>query len=107
HAHLQTTTDAVLMFWQAQRSLIAWLTQLTMSAVEKEPMIRSDWRILEAMLEPEVALSCELDETGWTDSVRIVGVADSLLRVPGRSDWCALELKLGRAQPAVDLGQAA
>jgi DNA segregation ATPase FtsK/SpoIIIE, S-DNA-T family len=39
--------------------------------------------------------------------VRIVGFADSILRVPGRESFCAVELKLGRSTPVVDLGQAA
>jgi hypothetical protein len=30
-----------------------------------------------------------------------------VLRVPGRDSFCAVELKLGRASPVVDLEQAA
>ena len=106
-AHLQQTTEAVLAFWRAQCALLKWLAEVTKVAIEREPQLRSDWRLLEAMLEPEVAVSCELTDPSWTDSVRLVGIADSLLRVPGRSEWCAIELKLGRGLPAVDLAQAA
>jgi hypothetical protein len=44
--------------------------------------------------------------TGWTEPVRLVGIADSVLCIPQRSGLCAIELKLGRATPVVDLGQA-
>src|SRR5690606_29322283 len=39
--------------------------------------------------------------------VRLVGVADSILRAPNGAGYCAIELKLGRCAPVVDLAQAA
>jgi DNA segregation ATPase FtsK/SpoIIIE, S-DNA-T family len=38
--------------------------------------------------------------------VRLVGVADLVLRIPGEGRWCVVELKLGRGSPQADLMQA-
>ncbi|MFT3766759.1 MAG: FtsK/SpoIIIE domain-containing protein [Minicystis sp.] len=65
------------------------------------------WEDIAEIINAEVALSCEIREPSWTDGVRLAGVADAIVRIPGRSAFCAVELKLGRARPAVDLGQAA
>lgn len=105
--HLHETTSQVLVFWQAAQNLARWLTDLTFTVIEARPDRPIAWEEIAALLTPEVALACEIHERGWTDTVRLVGVADSLLRVPGKPHFCALELKLGRARPVVDLGQAA
>src|SRR6202035_4559475 len=75
--------------------------------LEQSPEARASASHVEKLLQAEIPLSCELREAGWTEPVRLVGIADSILRVPGRASYCAIELKLGRATPVVDLGQAA
>jgi hypothetical protein len=115
-AELQTTSEAVLMVWSAVEHLAGWLvdivTELTHQAGSPggEGRARADaapWEHLGDLLRAEVPLECELCEPTWAEPVRLVGVADSLLRVPGRAAHCAIEIKLGRAAPPIDLGQAA
>ncbi|WP_437966271.1 FtsK/SpoIIIE domain-containing protein [Sorangium sp. So ce260] len=106
-AQLQETTEQVLVFWQAVQHLTRWLADLVWTAVEARQGQPVAWEEVAELFSAEVPLACELREPGWTDAVRLTGVADSLLRVPGRAGFCALELKLGRATPAVDLGQVA
>jgi hypothetical protein len=69
--------------------------------------MRGNWEQLGVALQAEVPLVCELRQPGWTEPVTLYGFADSVVRVPGRNCFCAIELKLGRATPVVDLGQAA
>jgi hypothetical protein len=106
-AHLHETTEQVLVFWSAVQGLTRWLAELTWAVVEARPGQPPTWEEIADLLSAEVRLQCELREPKWTDSVRLTGIADSLLRRPGRDDFCALELKLGRTNPAVDLGQVA
>lgn len=105
-AALQAASAGVLSCWQATRNLCRWLDGIVLELLEHHPLARGTWETLGALLEPEVRMECELDEPGWTEPVRLVGIADSILRVPHRSSYCAIELKLGRAAPVVDLGQA-
>jgi S-DNA-T family DNA segregation ATPase FtsK/SpoIIIE len=77
-----------------------------MELLEKHPETQGSWENLAPLLEAEVPLSCDLEETSWTEPVRLIGIADSILRIPHRGGYCAIELKLGRAKPVVDLGQA-
>jgi len=104
-AHLRETTEQVLVFWQAVQNLVQWLAAITWTILDSERL--GTWERIAEMLCPEVSLACELRESGWADSVRLVGIADSLVSVPGKPHFCALELKLGRANPVIDLGQAA
>lgn len=106
-AHLGQTTAQVLAFWRAAEELSRWLGELAWTVAEARRDTPTSWEDVAARITAEAALSCEIREPGWTDSVRLVGVADSLVRVPGRAELCVVELKLGRARPAVDLGQAA
>lgn len=106
-AHLSETTEQVLVFWEAVQHLARWLAGITWTVVEARGHQPAPWESVAELLSVEVSLACELREPGWADAVRLVGIADSLLRVPDSSHFCALELKLGRARPAVDLGQAA
>lgn len=106
-AHLQATTEQVLVFWRAVKNLTHWLAELTWTATDPGRDQPRPWEDIAGLLRAEVRLECELREPGWTDAVRLVGIADSLIRVPGQPRWCALELKLGRTSPAVDLGQVA
>jgi S-DNA-T family DNA segregation ATPase FtsK/SpoIIIE len=106
-AHLQQTSSQVLVFWQAARELARWVAELSAQVVEARRDQPLGWEDIAGIISAEVALAGEIREPGWTDSVSLVGVADAIVRVPGRDRLCAVELKLGRAHPAVDLGQAA
>jgi DNA segregation ATPase FtsK/SpoIIIE, S-DNA-T family len=106
-ASLQTSSDRVLVLWRANQHLARWLVAVVNELVGHSPQLRESWQHLTESLRSEVPLSCEFAEHGWRESVRLVGIADSILRVPGKPYYCALELKLGRCAPVVDLGQAA
>jgi DNA segregation ATPase FtsK/SpoIIIE-like protein len=106
-AVLQNSSAQVLMLWKATQNLTSWLADVVGELLEHQPAMRGAWEQLEHALQAEVPLTCELTQPGWTESVKLSGFADSVLRVPGRDSFCAVELKLGRAAPVVDLGQAA
>jgi S-DNA-T family DNA segregation ATPase FtsK/SpoIIIE len=106
-AVLQASSAQVLMLWKATQNLTSWLTAIVGELLAQSPEMRAGWEQLERALQAEVPLECELREPGWSESVRLSGFADSVLRAPGRDTFCAVELKLGRATPVVDLGQAA
>lgn len=114
-AELQSSSEPVLMLWVATRNLLGWLervvTELAARATLPARLPRSSWERLSELLQSEVPLTCELREPGWAEPVRLVGIADSILHLPGQPDkppsYCAIELKLGRCRPVIDLGQAA
>jgi DNA segregation ATPase FtsK/SpoIIIE, S-DNA-T family len=106
-AALQTSSDQVLVMWRATRRLASWLVDVVVELSEQSAYPRGSWMHLADALRSEVPLACELREPGWTDSVRLVGIADGILRSPRGSSYCAIELKLGRCAPVIDLGQAA
>ena len=106
-AVLQDSAAEVMTLWRATKNLAAWLSGIVAELVAHSPGLSAHWERVEPLLRAEVPLQCEIREPGWKESVRLVGYADSVLRVPGREAFCAIELKLGRAMPAVDLGQAA
>lgn len=106
-AVLQDSGAAVMMLWRAAQNLTSWLSSIVGELIEQQPALRGGWEHLANALQAEVPLKCELKEPGWTEPVQLHGFADSVLRVPGREAFCAVELKLGRASPSVDLGQAA
>ena len=114
-AELQATSEPVLSLWTATEHLCAWLVDVAVeldrqaesSSVDRRSPGVTTWEHVAGLLRAEVPLECVLREPTWGQSVRLVGIADSLLRVPGRAALCAIEIKLGRAIPAVDLGQAA
>src|SRR5262249_12584814 len=98
----------VLTFWQAVQELCAWLAELSWAVRDRSPRPRTSPGRKPGL--PDLfALEHPLDwlvrEPHWTDSVRLTGVADSVLRIPGSDRWCVLELKLGRTSPEADLGQ--
>jgi hypothetical protein len=105
-AALHESSAEVMTLWKATRNLAGWLSGLVGELVEQSPALRGNWEKVERILQAEVPLECELREPGWKEPVRLIGFADSVLRVPGRDAFCAVELKLGRAMPTVDLGQA-
>jgi S-DNA-T family DNA segregation ATPase FtsK/SpoIIIE len=102
-AALQGSSAATHAAWRATKELCAWLTGVAVELLESA----GAWEKLGASLRAEVPLSCELNEPGWSEPVRLYGVADSVLHLGDRKTYCAIELKLGRGAPAVDLGQAA
>jgi len=104
-ALLQGSAAEVVTLWKATRNLTAWLSSVVGELVEHRPGLRGNWEQLEPILRAEVPLKCEIFEAGWKEPVVLTGCADSVLRVPGRDAFCAVELKTGRAMPAVDLGQ--
>jgi hypothetical protein len=106
-AALQGSSQQVMVLWKAAQNLTKWLGEVVFELLERRPEMRGSWEQLEGMLQAEVPLACELREPRWTESVKLVGVADSILRAPERPGFCAIELKLGRSSPVVDLGQAA
>jgi DNA segregation ATPase FtsK/SpoIIIE, S-DNA-T family len=89
-AHLHHQAGNVLSFWQAVQELCDWLADQPLSA---------------GAMTPEESLVWELREPDWTDSVRLTGVADAVLRIPDTDHWCVLELKLGHTSPEADLAQ--
>jgi S-DNA-T family DNA segregation ATPase FtsK/SpoIIIE len=106
-AVLQSSSAAVMMLWKATQNLTGWLAGVAAELIEHRPAMRGAWEQLAPALQAEVPLRCDLLEPGWTEPVQLFGFADSVLRAPGRENFCAVELKLGRASPTVDLGQAA
>jgi len=50
-------------------------------------------------------MEAEFFAPGWSQPVRLTGIADSLLRLPRSGKWCVQEYKLGRASPEADLAQ--
>lgn len=109
-AALQDATEQVLSFWEAIGGLCRWLGELYWTATGDGARRRLEdpfqWSTLAEMITTEQPLCWELHEPDWSDSVRLVGVADAVFRIPRQDDWCVVELKLGRTFPEVDLGQA-
>jgi hypothetical protein len=106
-AVLQGSSRQVLVLWQALQNLGRWLVDVIVELLDQSPEARAEAHQLEHLIRAEVPLACELHEPGWREPVRLVGIADSILHVPGRPQYCAIELKLGQNTPVVDLGQAA
>ena len=84
-AALHDVAPQVLSFWQATQAACHWLAELawsmrphrrTRGGIQPAP-----WQLLAEWLTTEEPLSCELHEPGWFDSVRLVGVADAVLRL--------------------------
>ncbi|MEW6264381.1 MAG: DNA translocase FtsK [Thermodesulfobacteriota bacterium] len=106
-SRLHDAAGQVLDFWQAAVNLVEWLADLAWTCRHPTPGRRPlDWPALRALIRPEVPAAAELHLPGWTDSVRMAGVADSLLVSPNNGAWCVIELKLGRTSPEADLAQA-
>lgn len=100
-AGLESATSELMVLWEAIGNFSTWAGGVLWKAHRELgwPASARD------MVTCEEALSLELRETGWTDSVLVTGVADSVWRVPG-GGWCVVEYKLGRTSPEADLAQA-
>jgi len=109
-ATLHGDTTQVLAFWQAMQAACHWLAELSWSLRSERPSRRGQprplWQTVSDWFTTEEPLSCELREPGWRDSVRLVGIADAVVRLEHTGSWCAIEFKLGKTSPAADLGQA-
>ena len=106
-AALQASSEQVLVMWRAHQNLVRWLVNVVVELSRQSAQPPESWQYLAELMRSEVPLQCELYESSWREPVRLVGVADSILRAPGDSGYCAIELKLGRCAPLIDLGQAA
>lgn len=109
-AALREMAPQVLTFWSAMQAACHWIAELTWKIRTHKSQQRATpqvpWQTLADLFSTEETLSCELRQPGWTESVRLVGVADAIVRLAGSGGWCVIEFKLGRTSPAIDLGQA-
>ena len=110
-AVLSAAGQEVLSFWAAIREACDWLVELLWTV--REGQTRQNGRragslhgLLGEFVRSEQSLEWEVREPGWTDGVRVVGIADAVLRIPDRKHWCVVELKLGQTAPEADLAQA-
>jgi DNA segregation ATPase FtsK/SpoIIIE, S-DNA-T family len=105
-ARLQEASSGVLNLWQAVQALCEWFVGLAWVARNPEGRKRTlSWGHLRAALQAEVPMEAEFNSPGWSEPVRLTGIADSLFRLPRSGKWCVHEYKLGRASPEADLSQ--
>jgi hypothetical protein len=105
-ARLQDSSAGVLHLWDAVQSLCDWLVGLAWVATNPEGRKKAlSWNALRQTLRVEVPLTAEFSAPGWSEPVRLTGIADSLLRLPRTGNWCVHEYKLGRTSPEADLCQ--
>jgi hypothetical protein len=106
-AALQTATQQVLDLWKSLEELAQWLAGILHEAWRRGAFsISGDGGAADPFISAEEPLSWLLREPGWTDSVRISGVADAVFRLPGSDRWCVAELKTGQSAREADLAQA-
>ena len=110
NAALHDVALQVASFWQAMQAACHWVAELTWRLAQERrsfrDKVRAPWQELSDCISTEESLVCEIREADWSDSVRLVGIADVVVRRADIGAWCAIEIKLGRTSPAVDLGQA-
>ncbi|AKT42904.1 FtsK/SpoIIIE domain-containing protein [Chondromyces crocatus] len=104
---LQETTRQVLVFWEAIQHLTRWLTDLVWTALDATKEGLQTWEEIAALFTVDEKLTRELRQPDWSDSVRLVGITDALIRIPRTSRFCTIELKLGAGRPLMDLAQVA
>ena len=105
-ARLQEPSSGILHLWEAIQSLCGWLVGLAWTAVRPDKHKRTlSWTGLRTSFQAEVPLEAEFRMPEWSESVRLTGIADSLLRVPHTKNWCIQEYKIGRTSPEADLAQ--
>jgi hypothetical protein len=107
-AVLSASAREVLALWQAVREVCDWLADVLWNVCEQHRSKHGHAPGLDELLRkcvrPEQPLEWELHDPQWSDSVRLVGIADAVLRA--REQWCVVELKLGQTAPEADLAQA-
>ena len=102
--HLKDATLQVVAFWQAAKAMNCWVVNLLWTARKGEKSGKRP--AINLLVSPEEPLSMRIQEAHWTDSVVLTGIADLVLRIPGKDTWCIVELKLGKGCPEADLAQA-
>jgi len=105
-ARLQEASSGILHLWEAIQSLSEWMAGLAWTAMSPEKNKKTlSWGGLRKSFRAEVPLEAEFRMPEWSESVRLTGIADSLLRVPHTRNWCVQEYKIGRTSPEADLAQ--
>ncbi|MCP4345099.1 MAG: DNA translocase FtsK [Desulfobacterales bacterium] len=99
---LSDSSEQLVTFWQAVKNMSGWVTGLLWTA-GKYAKEKNGFKLL---VNPEEPLSLEIQENKWRDSVILTGIADLVLRIPGKPHWCIVELKLGKGCKEADLAQA-
>ncbi|NTV58577.1 MAG: hypothetical protein HGA74_15030, partial [Deltaproteobacteria bacterium] len=88
-ARLQEASSGVLHLWEAVQAFCEWMVGLAWVARNPEGRRRAlSWENLRMTLQAEVPLEAEFVSPGWSESVRLTGIADSLLRLPRSRRWC-------------------
>jgi len=106
-AVLRESGAEVVVLWSAMKALSRWLVRLVHALLSHRPEASGQWELLSASIRSEVPLFRELRGPGWTEPVRLTGIADVIITPGEGAKFCAVELKLGRGVPSVDLAQAA
>lgn len=101
-AALCNVSDRALVFWDAVQEMCRWLAELLWKARAQSGGLFWPGELINA----EQQIECELNDESWTDEVVLTGVADAVVRVPGKDQWLVIELKTGRTAPEADLAQA-
>src|SRR4030042_5926564 len=80
-ARLQEPSSGSLHLWEAIQSLCGWLVGLAWTAVRPDKHKRTlSWSGLRTSFQAEVPVEAEFRMRQWPESVRVTGIAASLLR---------------------------
>lgn len=101
-ALLQPMSEKVLLFWDAVQEMCDWLAGLLWQFRGHHSRLLPPGEIIAT----EREIECELRDESWREPVVLTGVADAIVRIPGKEQWCVIELKTGRTAPVADLAQA-
>lgn len=102
-ATLTHSPDEVLGFWAAVCEMCNWLARVLLPVLRKHGSLAA----AAAVVTCEQPLEVELSDPGWSGPVLLRGTADAVIRIPGKSHWCVVEIKTGRTAPEADIAQAA
>ncbi|WP_459556686.1 DNA translocase FtsK [Lacunimicrobium album] len=107
---LQESPSKVVAFWQAMQAACHWVAELCwtlhVNSSSRRRNVVAPWSQLSESFETDVFLECEFTDPGWSDSVRLTGIADAVVRLTSADIWCVVEFKTGKTSPQTDLGQA-
>ena len=95
-ARLQEAGEQTLAYWVACLEFCDWLAGLLWAGRSAGV----------AIFQPELPMACTIRQPGWTDEVRLAGIADLVVCRPHDNRYCVVELKLGRGLPELDAFQA-